>query len=53
MSRPAENTRAGLPRAMNTTSSPSSTESELISCAALAIRSSTGCSTVTTWLERK
>ena len=51
MSRPAENTRVGLPRAMNTTSSPSSTASELISCAAMAIRSSTGCSTVTTWLD--
>ena len=33
MSRPAENTRAGLPRAMNTTSLPSSTASEEISCA--------------------
>src|SRR3954447_23177820 len=53
MSSPPENMRAGLLRAMNTTSSPSSTASEEISLAAVATRSSTGCRTVTSWLDRR
>ena len=45
------NTRAGLLRAIKMTSLPSRMASELISRAAVASRSSTGCRIVTTWLD--